>query len=143
LEEMVERGIYSVPYSPEAPMSLVDLDDVAQAAATVLCEPGHVGSIYELAGPEVLTPREIAAAIGTRLGRDVRAEQISIQSWRQKAEASGLGRYRVETLAKMFDYYDHYGLWANSRVLRHLIGRSPTPFQVFVERTIRGATVSE
>lgn len=137
LEEIVERGVYSVPYSLEAPMSLVDLDDVAQAAATVLCEPGHVGGIYELAGPEVLTPRDIAAAIGNRLGRDVRAEQISIESWRRQAEASELGRYRVETLAKMFDYYDRYGLWANSRVLRNLIGRSPTTFQKFVERTLR------
>ncbi|MGD0688951.1 MAG: NmrA family NAD(P)-binding protein [Candidatus Bathyarchaeia archaeon] len=137
LEEMVERGIYSVPYSPEAPMSLVDLDDVAQAAATVLCEPGHVGSIYELAGPEVLTPREIAAAIGNRLGRDVRAEQTSIENWRRQAEGSGLGRYRIETLAKMFHYYDRYGLWANSRILRNLIGRSPTTFHEFIERTLR------
>jgi NAD(P)H dehydrogenase (quinone) len=137
LEEIVERGVYFVPYSLEAPMSLVDLDDVAQAAATVLCDPGHVGGIYELAGPEVLTPREMAADIGNRLGRDVRAEEISIENWRRQAEASKLGGYRVETLAKMFDYYDRYGLWANSRVLRNLIGRSPKTFQEFVERTLR------
>jgi NAD(P)H dehydrogenase (quinone) len=76
--DVVERGVYSVPYSLEAPMSLVDLGDVAQAAATVLCDPGHLGGIYELTGPEVLTPREMAAAIGNRLKRDVRAKQISI-----------------------------------------------------------------
>jgi len=136
-EEIVEHGVYSVPYSLEAPMSLVDLDDVAQAAATVLCEPGHVGGIYELAGPEVLTPREMAAAIGNRLGIDVHAEQISIESWKRQGQTSGLGRYQVETLAKMFAYYDRYGLWANSNVLRNLIGRSPTTFQEFLERTLR------
>jgi uncharacterized protein YbjT (DUF2867 family) len=136
LGEIVERGVYSVPYSLEAPMSLVDLDDVAQAAATVLCDPSHVGSIYELAGPEVLTPREMAAAIGKRLGRGVHAEQISIENWRRKTEASKLGRYKIETLARMFDYYDRYGLWGNSRVLRNLIGRSPTTFQEFVDRTL-------
>jgi len=139
LGEIVERGVYSVPYSLEAPMSLVDLDDVAQAAATVLCEPGHVGSIYELAGPQVLTPREIAAAIGNRLGRNVRAEQTSIENWKRKAEGSGLGRYKVETLSKMFEYYDHYGLWGNSRVLSSLIGSPPVTFQEFVERTVRPA----
>jgi len=136
-EEIVEHGVYSVPYSLEAPMSLVDLDDVAQAATTVLCEPGHVGGIYELAGPEVLTPREMAAAIGNRLGIDVHAEQISIESWKRQGQTSGLGRYQVETLAKMFAYYDRYGLWANSNVLRNLIGRSPTTFQEFLERTLR------
>jgi nucleoside-diphosphate-sugar epimerase len=127
LAEIVERGVYSVPCSLEAPMSLVDLADVAQAAATLLCDPGHVGDIYELAAPEVLTPRETAAAIGNRLGRDVRVEQILIESCGRQAEAK-LGRYKIETLAKMFDYYDRYGLRANSRVLRNLIGRSPTAF---------------
>jgi len=139
LGEIAERGVYSVPYSLEVPMSLVDLDDVAQAAATVLCDPGHIGGIYELAGPEILTPREMATTIGNRLGRAVRAEQISIESWRRQAETSKLGGYKVETLAKMFDYYDRYGLWANSQVLRNLIGRSPTTFQEFVERTVRPA----
>lgn len=139
LGEIVEREVYSVPYSLEAPMSLVDLGDVAQAAATVLCDPGHLGSIYELAGPEILTPREMAATIGNRLGRDVRAEQISIESWKRQAEVSGLSRYQVETLSKMFDYYDHYGLCGNSRVLHNLVGSRPVTFQEFVERSVKPA----
>ena len=135
--EIVDRGVYHVPYSIEAPMSLVDLDNVAEAAATVLCDAGHVGSTYELAGPEVLTPRNVAATIGNRLGRDVRAEQMPIEDWKRRAESSGLGRYQIETLVKMFDYYDRYGLWGNPRALRSLIGRAPATFQEFVDRTLQ------
>lgn len=136
---MMEQGVYSVPYSIEAPMSLVDLEDVADAAATVLCEHGHVGGIYELSGPEILTPREIATIIGNHLARDMRAEQMPIETWKHRAEASGLGSYQVETLVKMFDYYDHYGLWGNPQVLHGLLGRSPTRFEEFVEHTIRAS----
>jgi uncharacterized protein YbjT (DUF2867 family) len=44
--------------SVKARMSMVDLEDIAQAAAIVLTEPGHVGATYEPADPEVLTQRQ-------------------------------------------------------------------------------------
>ena len=137
---MLEQGVYSVPYSVEAPLSLVDLDDVADAAANVLCEHGHVGGIYELSGPEILTPREMATTIGNHLGREVRAQTMPIDDWKRHAEKSGLGSYQVETLVKMFDYYDRYGLWGNPEVLRGLLKRSPTRFEEFVKRIVREQT---
>ena len=134
---ITERGVYAVPYSVEAPMSLVDLEDVARAAATVLCEPDYSGGIYEIAGPAVLSPREMASIIGGRLGRDVRAEQISTEAWKQRAMVSGLSRYQVEALIRMFNYYNKNGLIGNSHVLRSLISRSPTTFETFIQRTAR------
>ena len=38
-DDIVERGVYSVPYAAETRISMVDLRDVAEAAATVLTEP--------------------------------------------------------------------------------------------------------
>jgi uncharacterized protein YbjT (DUF2867 family) len=132
---IVEHGVYKVPYSVEAPFSLVDLEDVAQAAAVTLTGPGHTAAIYELAGPEILTPSKIARILARKLNRDVRAEKIEIQDWRK--HASNLGGYEAETLVKMFDYYDQHGLLGNPRVLEGLIGRPPTGFEEFVERTVR------
>jgi uncharacterized protein YbjT (DUF2867 family) len=45
-------------YSVKARMSMVDFEDIAQAAAIVLTEPAHVGATYELADPEVLPQRQ-------------------------------------------------------------------------------------
>ncbi len=39
-----------MPYSPETRLSLVDLEDVAQAAALVLTEPGYIGATIEVVG---------------------------------------------------------------------------------------------
>jgi len=134
------RGVYAVPYSVEARMSVVDLEDVARAAATVLCEPDYQGGTYELGGPVVLSPKEMAVIMGHELGRDVRAEKISVEGWKERAMASGLSEYSVEALIRMFDYYDRYGLVGNSHVLRSLIGRSPTTFEEFIKRTVREPT---
>ena len=118
-------------------MSMVDLDDVAQAAAVVLTGPGHLGATYELAGPEVLTQTQIAEILSKHLKRPVRAEQITIEAWTLQARASGMGEYQIETLTKMFHYYDRNGFWGNPRTLSQLLGRTPSKFDAFVERTIR------
>jgi NAD(P)H dehydrogenase (quinone) len=135
--QIVERGVYPVPYGADAPLSMVDLEDVAAVAVTVLTQPGHLAAVYELAGPQVLTALEVAAALSRHLGRPVRAERMSLETWRQQAHAAELGRYRIETLTKMFQYYDRYGFWGNPRVLTWLLGRPPTSFEDFVKRTMQ------
>jgi NAD(P)H dehydrogenase (quinone) len=136
-QSIVERGVYSVPYSIESRMSMVDLEDVAEAAAVVLTEPSHLGSAYELAGPEILTQTQVAEILSNQLKRPVRPEQITIDAWTKQAEASGMGKYQIQTLVKMFQYYDHYGFWGNPRILAYLIGRAPTSFETFLQRTIK------
>jgi uncharacterized protein YbjT (DUF2867 family) len=137
---IVERGVYTVPYTVEARMSMVDLEDVAQAAAVVLTEPGHLGATYELAGPEVLTQTQIAEILSKQLKRPVRAEQITIEAWTLQARASGMGEYQIETLLKMFHYYDRNGFWGNPHTLTSLLGCEPTKFERFIKRTMGQVT---
>jgi uncharacterized protein YbjT (DUF2867 family) len=133
-QHILAQGAYSIPYAVETRLGMVDLEDVAAAAAIVLTQAGHAGAIYELAGAEALTQVEVAAILSQQLGRPVRAEVISRQAWEERARASGLGDYQVQTLLKMFDYYERYGFWGNPRVLGWLLGRPPATFAAFVER---------
>jgi uncharacterized protein YbjT (DUF2867 family) len=139
-QTITERGVYNVPYTVEARMSMVDLEDVAQAAAVVLTEPGHLGATYELAGPEVLTQTQVAKTLSKHLKRPVRAEQITIEAWVRQAQTSGMGEYQIKTLIKMFQYYDRNGFWGNPHALTSLLGRTPTKFEAFIKRTIRQVT---
>ncbi len=134
-QQIIDQGAYTVPYHPETRLGMVDLLDVAEAAAIVLTGTGHQGATYELAGPETLTQSEVAARLGHQLGRPVRAEQISIEEWRNQARKAGLGAYQMDALVDMFHYYDRYGFWGNPRVLAHLLDRPPTPFDQFLQRT--------
>jgi len=136
-DPMMEQGIYPVPYAIETRLGMVDLEDVAQAAAVVLTESGHVGATYELAGPGVLSQAEAANILSQKLRRPVRAQVMPLDEWERQARTGGMGDYAIETLLKMFRYYERYGFWGNPRVLTWLLGRSPTTFMAFVERIVR------
>jgi uncharacterized protein YbjT (DUF2867 family) len=133
--QITGQGVYPVPYAVETRLGMVDLEDVAEAAAIVLTEPGHVGATYELASAEVLSQAEAAAILSQQLGHPVRAEAVPLETWERRARESGLGDYQVETLVKMFHYYERYEFWGNPRVLGWLLGRPPATFAAFVERS--------
>jgi NAD(P)H dehydrogenase (quinone) len=127
-------GAFRVPYPVTTRLSLVDLQDVAEAAALVLTTDGHAGATYELAGTDPLSQVEVATAIGRALGRPVRAEAETVESWQQRARAAGIGEYESATLAAMFRYYAAHGLIGNSRVLASVLGRKPNDLAAFLRR---------
>ncbi len=133
-ESMVGEGIYRVPYPVETRLSLVDLDDVAEAAAMVLTDSGHSGATYELVGTMPLSQIEIAETFGHALNRPVRAEAETVEAWDQRARSTGMDDHARETLAKMFRAYARDGLKGNPNVLGWLLGRSPTSFASFAVR---------
>ncbi len=133
-QAIVGQSVYPVPYSLDSRVVMVDLLDVAEAAVRVLTEPGHVGATYELCGPDLLDQRQIAAALGRGLQRTVRAVAVPARRWAEEALAAGLGKRRIDTLGRMFRYYDSFGMAGSPRVLECLLGRPPGSFEAFVAR---------
>lgn len=133
-QSITRDGVYAVPYAPETRISVVDLEDVAEAAARVLGEGGNDGAIYELAGPGALSQAEIAQALSEALGKPVKAIGLDQTEWASKARKGGMAAYALESLAKMFEYYEQYGFSGNSRVLEWLLGRKPATFEAYLKR---------
>jgi NAD(P)H dehydrogenase (quinone) len=138
-EAIIEKGIYPIPYSRESRSCLVDLRDVAEVAAKVLTEPGHIGATYELVGTPPLSQTQIASQMADAIGRPVAVQEIGIDEWEAKARAGGMGQYQVTTLKQMFAYYDRYGFEGNSNVLGWLLGRPPTSLAGFLENQTKAA----
>jgi len=139
-EQILTQGRYSVPYSPETRLSLVDLEDVAEAAATVLTDPGHTGATIELVGTPGMSPREMAELLSAELDRRVTVEVVPLAEWERGARASGLGEYQVSALTRMFAYYEEHGLTGSPRALTNVLGRQPTSFPAFVRRVVQEHT---
>jgi len=137
--QIVEQGIYPVPYAARTRLGMVDLEDVAEAAAAILTEPGHEAATYELAGPEVLSQTDVAGVLSRELGRPVRVQVVSRSDWERQARGSGLDDYRVQTLLHMFGYYERHGFWGNPRILGWLLGRPPATLASFVRRIVQEA----
>jgi NAD(P)H dehydrogenase (quinone) len=129
---IVEDGVFRIPYPVDTRLSLVDLDNVAEVAALVLTEDGHLGATYELAGMAPLSQTEVAAAIGAVLRRDIRVEVESVEAWEARVSAAGMGDHERVMLAAMFRYYARHGLVGNSNTLRRLLGRAPNDLAEFI-----------
>jgi uncharacterized protein YbjT (DUF2867 family) len=133
-DRMVGDSILRVPYPIETRLSLVDLDDVAQAAALVLTSEGHNGATYELVGTAPMSQIEIAESFGRVLQKDIRAEAESIEAWADRTRRAGMNDHQRETLTKMFEAYARDGLKGNPNVLGWLLGRPPTSLEAFAAR---------
>lgn len=130
-KSIVEDGVLRVPYSVESKFSFVDLEDIAEAAKIVLTEPDHKNAVYELASTLPMSHVEVAEILSRVLKRDVRAKEEEIADWRHRTK--GMSEYAIENLVKMFEYYDRWGLTGNLNVLRWLLKREPTSFELFIQ----------
>ena len=131
---MVETGVHRMPYDVDAPMSLVDLEDIADAACRVLLRTGYEHAIFELAGAPI-TLRKKAEILSRILPRAVRAETEPLEEFLDHVRAIGLPDHAQGCMAAMFPYYDAHGLVGNARALGWLLGHPPTGFESFARRT--------
>jgi uncharacterized protein YbjT (DUF2867 family) len=133
---LVAEGAYTLSYSADAPLTWVDADDVAEAAARVLTEGGHHGGVYELCGTEGgITRREVCAMLSRRLGHPIEAREAAWHAWRTLPRYQGWTEGQMKRLEAMFAYYGAHGMRAgNPRVLAMLLGRPATSYETFLDR---------
>ncbi|OXM48433.1 NmrA family transcriptional regulator [Amycolatopsis thailandensis] len=68
--------VVAAPFGDVA-LPVIDPADIADVAAAVLRGSGHHGRTYVLTGPEPVSPRQQAAALGDALGEPVRFAELS------------------------------------------------------------------
>ncbi len=129
-------GMLSVPYSLDAPFTNVDLEDVAQVAADALLG-SHPGATLDLAGPQVLTTRQMTEEAAAALGRPVSDRQVTVAQW-LAGPGTGLDDQARHDLAAMFAAYDDGGLVGDTSELAVLLGRAPTTWMTCVSRSGSG-----
>jgi NAD(P)H dehydrogenase (quinone) len=127
-------GVYHVPYPTGTRLQLVDLEDVAEAAYSVLTQAGHKAASYELCGPTAPSQDQVAAEIARAIGTPVRAEQISLEAWQRSAEMAGMSSDRIRDFLAMFEHYGEHDFVGNPSALGRLLGRTPTSLTEFVDR---------
>jgi uncharacterized protein YbjT (DUF2867 family) len=122
LAEAATTGVLRSGWGLEQPQSLVDLRDVAEAAAVLLTEDGLDGGTFEAVGPERLTAPRIAALLAEHLGRPVTAVDAP------PADPVPAADYAATCLRRMFEHYRAHGFAGSPRVLEALLGRPARRF---------------
>ncbi len=116
----------------------VDLEDLAEAAATILLESGHDYATYELAGAERINFRDMAEAMSRALGWPVAARSIP-SALVSGVAAMRLGPRVLFEMKAMLDHYDAHGFAGNATILRMLLRREPMAFADVMKRDLKAA----
>lgn len=135
------RTTLTVGFDSQRPFTPIDLEDLAEAAATVLLECGHEYATYELAGTERLDFVAMAAAMSRVLGHEVVLRSVPAVVVAAVA-ALRLGPRALLDMRAMLNHYDAYGLVGNATVVRMLLRREPTPFAEVMRRELGGTGAS-
>ncbi|MGW2865252.1 SDR family oxidoreductase [Streptomyces sp. NPDC001205] len=113
---------------------VVDPADIAEVAAACLLDDRHTGGVFELTGPEVITPRQQAETIAAALGTPVRFHELT----RAQAKAAMTQFLPAEladdTLTILGDPTP-----AELRIspdVERVLGRAPRPFDSWLTRNI-------
>jgi len=118
LAEVLARGTLRSAWGLRHGQSLVDLRDVAEAAAVLLTEDGLDGGTFEVAGPEPITAPRAADLLTARFGRPVTAVDAP-----PDGPVPPVEDYAAHCLRRMFDHYREHGFVGSPRVLEALLGR--------------------
>ena len=132
--EPVQQGVIALP-AGDTPEPFVDLDDIADVAVAALTEDGHIGQLYELTGPRLLTFAEVAEEIAEVTGREIRYVPISIEEYATAATEQGLPGEVVDLLRYLFGVVLD---GRNARVtngVQRALGRPPRDFSDYTRTT--------
>jgi len=137
IARVVADGVLHQPYSLDTPLAHVDLEDVAEVAATVVGNPHHHYATYELCGRDFRNARELAQIISAQSGQVITASQVELP---ERVDARGGSTeeedHRHDAMFRLFDHYGRYGITGNPNVLGWLLGRPPTTFADYVRRSL-------
>lgn len=135
--QVSENGVYPRPYSPNRKMSCIDTEDLGEAIAVILTQPGYRGATFELCGPDSPTHAEMATMLGDALGRPVTAVERDLDEWASWARGRGWAEWSIRAYRHMCEHYDRHGYpGGNPLVLATILGRAPTGYRAFAGRFV-------
>ncbi|OLZ55813.1 NmrA family transcriptional regulator [Streptomyces amritsarensis] len=132
-ESVRTQGTVAAPFG-DVGVPVIDPADIAEVAAACLLDDRHTGGVYELTGPEVITPRQQAEAIAAALGSPVRFHELT----RDEAKAMMTRSVPVELADDTLDIISAPNP-AELRIspdVERVLGRAPRPFNGWVARNI-------
>jgi uncharacterized protein YbjT (DUF2867 family) len=136
-DPLTKAGIYPMPLG-DVGLSVVDVRDIAEAAAIVLTSGEHNGKTYNLNGPEVVSGAKAASIWGKLLGKRIQYTGHNMDAFedqmREKAPS-----WSAFDIRMMFEGYLERGFVAEDgdlATLAKLLGHAPRRYEEFAKETI-------
>jgi uncharacterized protein YbjT (DUF2867 family) len=135
-EPLTKAGIYPMPLG-DVGASVVDVRDIAEAAAIVLTSGEHNGKTYNLNGPEVVSGPKAASIWGEVLGKKIQYTGHNMDAFEEQMRKKGPS-WSAFDIRMMFEGYLERGFVAEDgdlETLTKLLGHAPRRYEDFAKET--------
>ena len=125
--ESVGHGVLAMP-GGETTEPFLDAEDIADVVFAALFDDSHIGQLYELTGPRLLTLAEAAAELGAAMGRDMQYVPITPAEYAADLAGHGLPEEVAMPIAELInEVLDGRNSYLTDGVYQAL-GRKPRDF---------------
>lgn len=137
LADAISDGLVAFP-ADSVVEPFVDVEDIADIAAAALTEDRHVGAIYEVTGPRLLTFADAVAEIADAVGRKIGYLPVSPQEFESGMVAGGVPAEFAAQLTGLFiEVLDGRNTQLTDGV-RRALGREPRDFADYARDAAAG-----
>ena len=124
--DAVRAGVLAVPAGDTAEPFL-DADDIADLVFAALTDDRHIGQLYELTGPRLLTFTDVAAELSTAMGRDVQYLSVTPPDFVSELVTAGFPEVEAVPISELFaEVLD--GRNSHLTDVQRALGRPPRDF---------------
>lgn len=117
----------------DAPISLIDVRDIAAVATAALTEAGHENTVYTLTGPAAITHAEAADQLSQALGHPVQFVDIPPAMMRAELSKHGFPDWQADGLIEDYAHYARHEATFVTADVANVTGQPPRSFAWFAQ----------
>ncbi|MBD5782042.1 NAD(P)H-binding protein [Pelagicoccus sp. NFK12] len=128
--EAIAHGHLAMPVG-QTKEPFVDAEDIADVAFAALTDNRHIGQVYELTGPRLLTLEQVASELSEAIGRTIEFHSVSVSQYAEELTQHGFSSEEALPIAQLIsEVFDGRNAYLTDGVQRAL-GRAPRDFSDF------------
>ena len=132
--DALKSGLLALPVG-EVKEPFVDADDIAEVAVAALTDPSHVGQLYEVTGPRLLSFSEAVAEVAEASGRPIQFQSVPMEDYVGAMKADGVPEAFVSLLTYLFSTVMDGRNTSLSDGIERALGRPPRDFSDYARET--------
>ncbi|MEM1182668.1 MAG: NAD(P)H-binding protein [Acidobacteriota bacterium] len=131
--EPIRHGVLAMPAGDTAEPFL-DAEDIADVVFAALTDDRHIGQLYELTGPRLLTLADVTRELSDAIGREVRYLPVTVEQYAAELSRHGMPKEEAEPIAQLIaEVLDGRNAHLSNGVQRAL-GRPPRDFADYARK---------
>jgi uncharacterized protein YbjT (DUF2867 family) len=108
-QTVAAAGVIYMPFK-DGRVGMIDVRDIAEAAAAVLTSEGHAGQEYVLTGPASISFHDVAAALSAALSKPVQYVDVPLEAGKQAMLALGMPEWITDGFVELLaDFSMNWG----------------------------------